>query len=278
MSFAEFLESVPPNSRVKVRDLSDHTSKFAGNAKADWLASPEIHIHCENERCNGPRFFRGRERNLCRVSTEITYSFVMYVCSNCRRSVRTFALGINTIAEGKPEGEVFKFGELPVFGPPTPSRLVKLIGPDREDFLKGRRCENQGIGVGAFAYYRRVVENQRSRILSEVIRVAEKVGAPQEKMKLLDDALNETQFSKSLALARDAIPESLLINGHSPFALLHSALSEGLHKQSDEECLSIASSVRVVLVELSDRLSQALKDEAELNTAISALLNRTPKD
>src|SRR5688500_19161581 len=51
--------------------------------------------------------------------------------------------------------------------------------------------------------------------------------------------------------------------------LLHSALSEGLHGRNDQECLEIASSVRVILMELSERLSQVLKDEAELKQAVS---------
>jgi hypothetical protein len=54
--------------------------------------------------------------------------------------------------------------------------------------------------------------------------------------------------------------------------LLHSALSDGLHQRSDEQCLEIASSIRVVLAELSERLAQALKDEAELNKALSRLM------
>jgi hypothetical protein len=45
-----------------------------------------------------------------------------------------------------------------------------------------------------------------------------------------------------------------------------------LHQRSDEQCLEIASSIRVVLAELSERLAQALKDEAELNKALSRLM------
>ena len=75
-------------------------------------------------------------------------------------------------------------------------------------------------------------------------------------------------------MAKDSLPESLLINGHSPLKLLHSALSEGVHALTDEQCLEMASSVRVVLVELSDRLSQALKDEAELSKALTTIMNK----
>lgn len=145
----------------------------------------------------------------------------------------------------KPQGECYKFGELPTYGPPVSPKLIKLIGPDRDEFLKGRRCENQGLGVGAFIYYRRVVENQKNRILGEIIKVSEKIGATEDKIKKLKSAVTETQFSKALDMAKDAMPESLLINGHSPILLLHSALSEGVRALSDEQCLELAGSVTV---------------------------------
>jgi hypothetical protein len=153
-----------------------------------------------------------------------------------------------------------------------------MTGEDREIFLKGRRCETQGLGIGAFVYYRRVVENQKNTILDEIIRVSAIIGAPAPMIKTLEDAKNETQFSKALASVKDAIPQTLLIKGHNPMALLHTALSGGLHERSDEECLNLAHDVRIVLAELADRLGQALKDEAELNTAVSRLMKpRAPK-
>lgn len=53
------------------------------------------------------------------------------------------------------------------------------------------------------------------------------------------------------------IPQTLLINGHNQLTLLHSALSEGLHDQTDEKCLELATSIRVVLTDLADRLGCA---------------------
>jgi hypothetical protein len=171
----------------------------------------------------------------------------------------------------------YKFGENPPFGPPTPARLIKLIGPDRELFLSGRCCENQGLGIGAFVYYGRVVENQKGRIISEILKVAEKLGISEPGISELESAIAETQFSKSLKMVKEGIPQSLLINGHNSLLLLHAALSQGLHDKSDQECLDIAGSVRLILTELSERLSQALKDEAELNHALSKLLSLKEK-
>jgi hypothetical protein len=54
--------------------------------------------------------------------------------------------------------------------------------------------------------------------------------------------------------------------------LLHSALSEGLHAQTDEDCLERATAIRVVLTDLADRIGHALKDRAELGAALSKLM------
>jgi hypothetical protein len=115
---------------------------------------------------------------------------------------------------------------------------------------------------------------KKNRILDRIISVAEKLSSPSGSITALKQARVESQFSKSVELAKDAIPQSLLINGHNPLTLLHSALSAGLHDQTDERCLEIAHDIRVVLIELSDRLTQALKDERELTEALSRLMRR----
>lgn len=219
------------------------------------------------------RFFRRKESYSVGISShDFTNFYLAYTCSNCQKTTKIFSLSAKADQGDESSGWCYKFGELPVYGPPTPSRLITLIGPDRDLFLKGRRCENQGLGIGAFVYYRRVVENQKNKILGEIIKVSGKVNAPPEVIKTLNDAVHETQFSKALDSVRNAIPQILLINGQNPLTLLYSALSDGLHDQTDEHCLEIAHDVRVVLAELSERLGQALKDEAELNQALSRLM------
>jgi hypothetical protein len=265
MSMAEFLENIPPNETIYIEDLV---------RRDDWhITTPEVRLHCSHESCNGTRFFRfsGRTVPILNNSTD-NYVYLTYRCANCQKSAKIFSLQAHPVTHVA--GECYKLGERPVYGPPTPSRLISLIGPDREIFLKGRRCENQGLGIGAFVYYRRVVENQKNRILTEIVKVSEKLGADSDLVKVLKDAIKETQFSKALDSVKNALPQSLLINGHNPMTLLHSALSEGLHAQTDERCLEIAHAVRIVLAELAERLGQALKDEAELNTALSRLMTK----
>ena len=268
----DFFESVPPNQVTHIQELTE--TVFYSSVPYDRLKVPELQLHCPEDSCNGLRFFRCKSsQKESPVVNEGSFSFfyVTYSCSNCQKHERIYSIAArkNDDDDG---GIAYKFGELPPYGPPTSAKLIKLIGPDRDTFLKGRRCENQGLGIGAFIYYRRVVENQKNRVFAEVKKVAEKVGASQVALTALDSAMAETQFSKALDLAKEGIPESLLINGHNPMKLLHSALSDGVHARTDEECMEIATSVRIVLGDLADRLGQALKEEAELRHALATLM------
>ncbi len=232
------------------------------------LARPEITLHCPT--CEGERRFQTKVTEY--ASSDLNYGFATYLCKNCGKYQKTFALVFRQ--SRSKAGEVQKLGENPPFGPPTPPRVMKLVGEDRELFLKGRRAELHGLGVGAFAYYRRVVEEQKARIISEIGKVAVKLRPSKETETLFVRAAAEKQFSTAIDMIKAAIPESLRIDGHNPLSLLHDALSEGLHSHTDEECLDLAMSIRVVLTELAERTSVALKEEATLKDALSKLLNR----
>lgn len=271
-SFADFLESSPPNTPTKLADVG----KIVGTHHV-LINTPEIQLHCPTGNCNGVRFFRCSDQYSGRLTRKRTNIFINYICSNCKKYMKTFSIMAQCESELATIGTATKYGEYPVYGPPTPPKLLKLVGPDRSLFLKGRRCENQGLGVGAFTYYRRVVENQKNRILGEILKVSEKLNMPEDRLSNINEAIKETQFTKSLTLVKDSIPESLLINGHNPILLLHDALSDGVHNLEDDDCLAYASSIRVILGELSDRISQALKEEAELSHALSTLLARKRK-
>ena len=111
-------------------------------------------------------------------------------------------------------------------------------------------------------YYRRVVEDSRDRLIHQMKNAAGKLGAHEDDLALFDQALKEKRFTESIKTIKAAIPAELLINGHNPLTLLHDRVSEGLHGRSDEECLHLAASVRVVLLDLSRRIESALERPA----------------
>jgi hypothetical protein len=260
----DFLETIPPGAEKIVADLRVRDKQGVGY----HLNTPDIHLHCDSKSCGGIRIYECK--SYIGLNQQNISDFLDYVCRNCKRTFKRYSI---QIAMAGDNSRITKYGELPAFGPPTPARALSLIGPDRDLFLKGRRCELQGLGIGAFTYYRRVIEDQRNRIFDEIIRVLETTDPDNAVIAEVKAARNEQQFTKSIEAIKHALPSSLLVNGQNPLRLLHSALSEGVHTLTDQECLDLATAARTVLFEFSERLAQALRDDAELSRAV-ALLNK----
>lgn len=265
-----FFEEVPPSKEVTVLDMRDTKSSYSSD---DYLNLPEILLFCEHVNCNGERLFKNTNTVVLNEN-KIKNSYVYYKCKNCGVTEKTYSLAAQ-FTLNQPFGMMFKFGEYPQFGPPTPPKVVKILGLERDYYFKGRQSENQGLGIAAFAYYRRVVENQKDKIFDEIILTVKKIN-PEDLTLIaeLENAKKENQFSKAVESIKHAIPQILLIDGYNPLTLLHSALSDGLHAKNDNECLEIATSVRVVLTEMVERMSNALKDSADLKSAVSKIIRK----
>jgi hypothetical protein len=266
ISLSKFLETVAPSSwRIVPTELWEQVRSSGGGYAR--LVTPDIIIHCTNEICGGPRTFRSTREDLIFSGNSSTQDFFLhYLCSNCGESLKQFSVSVIRRENGA--GQIYKYGEEPAFGPPTPTRLIRLFEGEHDLFFKGRRCESQGLGIGAFVYYRRVVENHKKQIFDQIIKVAEQVGIDQGKIDTLKRAKEEIQFSKAVEAVKDALPPTLLIKGQNPLTLLHGVLSAHSHEKSDEECLALAQDVRVLLVELAESIDVAFKDDAELNQAV----------
>jgi hypothetical protein len=264
---ATFLESKPPGKPEQIAETAEKTGRT-------WtFVIPAVQLHCDSEHCGGVRFFDTETTRVTFYDESWKQIFVNYSCRHCKTTRKVYALTIH-IQHHKLPTEAIKLGEWPIFAPHVPSRVLSMVGKDQELFLKGRRAESLGMGIAAFAYYRRAVENQKSRLIDQILMVARRIQADASVIARLEEARDETQFSTAVERIKDAMPEVLRIDGHSPLTLLHSALSEGLHAQSDDQCLELATSIRVLLSELCDRISTALKDHAELKSALSRILNR----
>jgi hypothetical protein len=275
VDWRKFLTDYPPGTRGSVDGAVDLTD---GRPK---IVAPELQLHCDGK-CQGVSYCAGHVRATGLLfpsrtpPDEVRDGILFYSCQKCLTPVKSYAIRLlsnESILCSLRFHEVAKLGEWPPFSFLTPPRVNSLVGPDRELFFKGRKAESEGLGVGAFAYYRRIVEDQKKRLLDEIISVALRTNAPVEAVAKLEAAKVEIQFSKAVDMVKDAVPQSLLIKGHNPLTLLHSALSRNLHGASDEECLRDAHAIRVILCELAERLDQALKGQREIDDALGHLLN-----
>jgi hypothetical protein len=200
--------------------------------------------------------------------------FVPYTCRDCGRWKKTFALILAPDMKASPKVlAAMKLGEYPPFGSHLAKRLGEMLSKtDLELYRKGLRAEREGHGIGAAAYFRRVVDNQWKALVKKLRDAAEKLGTPREKLGVFDEALAQPQFSTAVDMLKDAIPAKLLIlDGRNPLTLLYKPLSVQIHELSDEQCLQQAADIRVVLNETFDNISRVLKDDETLKAAVTRL-------
>jgi hypothetical protein len=166
-----------------------------------------------------------------------------------------------------------KLGEYPPFGSHLAKRLQDMLSKtDLELYRKGLRTEREGHGIGAAAYYRRVVENQWKALVTKLRDAAQKLGTPPERLTVFEEALAQPQFSTAVDLLKDAIPPKLLIlDGRNPLTLLYRPLSAQIHELDDAQCLQQAADIRAVLNETFDNISRVLKGDEELKAAVTRL-------
>lgn len=269
----EFLEAKPAYVESRFEKLIIDL-KPSGPGYLWGFNSPRIQLYCEVD--DGARWF---DPNPAQVLCEhYTTCFLTYTCRDCGRWRKTFALiivpdRIDTQQKREFGLTAMKLGEHPPFGSHLAKRLQDMLSKDDlELYRRGLRTEREGHGIGAAAYYRRVVENQWTTLVKKLRNAAEKLGTPKEKLNVFDDALAQPQFSTAVELLRDAIPPKLLIlDGKNPLTLLYRPLSVQLHDLGDEQCLQQAADIRVVLNETFDNISRVLKEDQELKAAVARL-------
>lgn len=258
----KFLKELPPNQPVFLERFFDINPR----SRYVDLSFPPLTLFCEEE--DGERNFDPERHSLSLELNNLKDLFLQYKCRNCKSGYKFYSLVITPKEDGC---DAIKLGEHPLFGERLSPKTITLIGPDREFFLKGHRAENKGLGIGAFAYYRRVVQNQKKRIIGEILKTAERERASSSVIESLKKAQDEDGFGRFSEDFRDAIPNSLRFEGHSPLYLLNKALSSGLHEEDDAVCLELARTIRLVLTFLAERISEMTKDQQELKEAIGKL-------
>jgi len=265
----EFLESTPAYVERRFENLLCDLTP-AGPRYGWGFTSPRIQLHCETD--DGIRWFNpGFEHTEC-GSTETL--FLSYTCRDCGFWTKKFALILVPTTNTKPPLlSAMKLGEFPPFGSHLSKRLQEMLSKnDLELYRKGLRTEREGHGIGAAAYFRRVVENQWRALVKKLQDAAEKLGTSAEKLKIFQEALDQPQFSAAVDMLKDAIPAKLLIlDGRNPLTLLYKPLSIQIHELSDEQCLQQAADIRVVLNETFDNIGRVLSDDETLKAAVTRL-------
>lgn len=142
ISLKEFFESTPPGARVMISGIPYPQKRppaiiGAPQRRREPSLLPNIQLHCDEDPCGGVRNF-ATQTELELAESEAKLLFINYICKNCHRSIKTYAISIERFLMEDEAVRAFKFGEDPAFGPPLPSKLIALVRPEWDYFQKGR--------------------------------------------------------------------------------------------------------------------------------------------
>ena len=265
-----FLESASPFNEQTV------SATIKWGAGQFGAAMPKLLLYCDNSLCGRDSFFDPIDTSIGIGGNEptATLAFVRYRCRFCRATVKTYALQIKTDGGPQTTLQITKFGEDPAAVGPTPRSLKNLLSDQWVMYLSGRRAELHGLGIGAFVYYRRAIEQVWQRVLQRLLEVARLEDSP-DRIRILTAATAELGFTRSMDIAKGAVPTSLFVDGHNPFQALYDACGDGIHEYTDEECIVRARIIRLVLGRFAERAKAVLAEDTEFRAAVGALAGRT---
>ena len=192
----------------------------------------------------------------------------VYRCSHCDEYERYFFVAIDTELKW-----LMKVGQHPSWEIQGDPNIEKLLGKHSGYYRKGLVCESQGYGIGAFGYYRRIVEEVIDELLTEISALMSG-----DDLKQFSSALEKTRATivtqEKIELVKDLLPGILRPNGMNPLSALHSSLSEGLHAESDDQCLEQAAIIRQILVFLVNQVAASRATSKDFTDSMRKLLEK----
>lgn len=163
---------------------------------------------------------------------------------------------------------VRKVGQCPPWWPEIDKELERALASNVDSYKKALSCEGESYGMGAFAYYRAIVE----RII-ESLKERKVAGLDETAKKGFEEAWQraERDGSARVALVYDVLPEEVRVDGANPLGDLYTSLSAGLHGGNDIKCMDEVEELRGTLLDLvmsiqreSDRKATADRTRARL--------------
>jgi hypothetical protein len=220
--------------------------KYAGCPwhSLDQVDKPTIHMYClvcksEQTFFMVNQYYEGYEYS--NVPIDGLSVRAVYRCVGCDEYSRYFFIKFDEAGES-----VMKVGQDPAWSIAIEHQLERMLGPHADTYRKGLICESQGYGIGAYGYYRRIVEEIIDQLLDEIASLI-----PPAEQSTYAIALAKTKSThithEKIDLVKDLLPPLLRPEGLNPLSVLHGSLSAGLHSQPDERCVELAATTREAL-------------------------------
>ena|SRR5690554_2499662 len=258
----DFLESAPLYARKRYgRPSVNRTS----------LHIQQIDDHCdvcEERRPFGDIRPRGGGSGMAVPRLDTGRSYFEFTCLTCRRASRRYYV-VQFVTDEHVDIE--KAGQYPRPRLPRNRHVQRFMADDAANYEKAIACLANAYGIGAFAYYRRLVEDNIGRLLELVQEDAAASSSGTETLAALKQLGTNCPMAEKLKIANDAVPAHLKPDGLNPLGRLYGALSEGIHSLSEEQCLNQARLIDQCLAFLLAELADRKKHREEFKRSVGGL-------
>lgn len=258
----EFLETAPLYSWREFKKPSVNRSSL-------WINEIDAYCDiCEQQRPFQDLRNRGGGSGMTVSTLESGTSYFTFSCVSCRRAHHEYlveqVLDDETI-------RIQKYGELPRSKLRRNQLIQKFLKSDLDNYEKAIVCLSHEYGIAAFAYFRRVVENNINSLLDLLQEDAQSSGSDKAILDALADLRKDTPMSEKIKIANIALPNHLKPNGLNPLGRLYQVLSEGVHSLSDAECLQKAKATSECLTFLISELASRAEQRARFKSLVGKL-------
>lgn len=164
---------------------------------------------------------------------------LVYRCRSCERSWFGAWLHVQFLDDGT-KLRLEKVGQMPRLEVTLSKEFEKALGARADLYRKGMTARHDGYGIGALPYFRRLIEPTTDEMLSLLEHALKQEGSSANPaLAELARIKTGTRFEDNVKLAAKVLPSHLRPEGVNPFEDLYQLLSDGLHAQTDSECIDI---------------------------------------
>ena len=195
-------------------------------------------------------------------------SYFSFSCVSCRKAHREYL--VEQVLDDE-NIRIQKYGELPRLKLVRNRALQKFLKDDLDNYEKAIVCLSHEYGVAAFAYFRRIVENNIKALLDLLQEDAQSSGSDKAILDALGDLRKDAPMSEKIKIANFALPNHLKPDGLNPLGRLYQVLSEGVHSLPDSECLQKAKATSECLEFLVSELASRAEHRARFKSLVGKL-------
>lgn len=260
--FKQYLENAPLYKAVSYEKVSGGGDKYSIDEIDDFCDKCETVRPFHDMRTRGSgaaSTFSAPPKKLLRQ-----YSFT---CVSCRTEKKEYF-----VRQSSTEDIITfeKIGECPRPQLERDKQLEKFFANDSDNYQKAIVCLANGYGIAAFAYMRRIIEQNIETLLD---LLAEDASSSDNKdiAKALSELKKESPMSDKIKVANRALPDYLKPDGLNPLGKLYQSLSEGVHSMSDSECLERATNIKACIKYLVSELASRKTNRAKFKLAVGNL-------